>query len=546
MISFQLKLNFRILFGLFMILTLTLGGCESTTTEPQPSGDGSPSVAITTPLNDAKVADLVEITANATDDKGIVNVEFYVDNSRVGSDPAPPYRAVWNSSSQEHGSAHSVYAIAFDADGNSTSSVVVFCTIDSAVGNPAPVIFYPPIEITDSSVSVSWSPSAETDFASYTLYYDTSSAGAPNMFSVIISDASDTTRLIGGLFDNTDYRFQVTVDDAFGKTALSGVVGAKTLNSAPPIPTLFSVTRDTDILRFSWSFANITDFQQYNIVRSADSLFEISDQVIATIMDIKTTSFDYNTSDTTSFYYFITVIDNTGLSSVSDYKFNVSSSPNFALQFDGTTYATIPYFSSLDLGGNYTLEAWINQTARATYMRVIDKSPTGSPFLQYSLISDATLGADLCGDGGPRRFHGSAGIALNEWHHVGLTYNNGVIIYYIDGLPVDTSATGIVTGCAFPTTLNIGRRKMFDEFYFVGIIDEVRVWNLVRTPEQIAASYNSHLSGAESGLVSYFDFDEGVGNTLVSPVGNNGHLGETVGNDSRDPIWVESTAPIVY
>ena len=68
----------------------------------------------------------------------------------------------------------------------------------------------------------------------------------------------------------------------------------------------------------------------------------------------------------------------------------------------------------------------------------------------------------------------------------------------------------------------------------------------MRTANEISSAYNFTLSGSEIGLVCYYRFDEGEGDVIYSPVGENGHLGDVNGEDSRDPERVESTAPITY
>jgi hypothetical protein len=318
------------------------------------------------------------------------------------------------------------------------------------------------------------------------------------------------------------------------------------LNAPPPAPIIVSVLRKSDRISFRWSATGVRDFGSYRIARSTDSTYDVADQTLATITNQATGTYDYLTTDQTTYVYFVVTVDKGGLRTASEPALESAVTARFALQFDGTRYCTVPYFSALNVGEAYTLEAWINQTQASIYMRVIDKSPDGAPYLQYSLISDATLGADFCGDGSPVRVHGDVGVQLNEWHHAALSYDHGVIIYYIDGVPVDTSITSVTFTCTFATTLNIGRRKMFNEFYFRGMIDEVRVWNVVRTPVEMLAAYDVHLAGNESGLVCYYDFDEGEGNVISSPVGGNGYLGETSGIDGADPAWVASTAPIAY
>ena len=59
-------------------------------------------------------------------------------------------------------------------------------------------------------------------------------------------------------------------------------------------------------------------------------------------------------------------------------------------------------------------------------------------------------------------------------------------------------------------SLILGRWPGFNMF-FVGALDEIRVWNVVRTPVEIEQTYMQPLSGAEPGLVGYYKLDEGGG-----------------------------------
>ena len=57
-----------------------------------------------------------------------------------------------------------------------------------------------------------------------------------------------------------------------------------------------------------------------------------------------------------------------------------------------------------------------------------------------------------------------------------------------------------------------GKRKM-SSIPFVGHVAEMRLWNVSRTQQDIADNMNKRITGSEPGLVSYYKFNEGSGNT---------------------------------
>jgi subtilisin-like proprotein convertase family protein len=74
------------------------------------------------------------LSASASDDVGVTNVEFYIDGVLRGSDNAAPYSIAYNSIGLGNG-PHTLTARAFDAAGNNTTSAEV----DFSINNVAPV-----------------------------------------------------------------------------------------------------------------------------------------------------------------------------------------------------------------------------------------------------------------------------------------------------------------------------------------------------------------------------------------------------------------------
>ena len=69
---------------------------------------------------------------------------------------------------------------------------------------------------------------------------------------------------------------------------------------------------------------------------------------------------------------------------------------------------------------------------------------------------------------------------------------------------------------------------------YVGQIDEVRIWNIARTEEQIRADMNRQLKGDEPGLVGYWKFDEASNNSegedIITDSSPNNNSGKLVGD----------------
>ncbi|MFY0522722.1 Ig-like domain-containing protein [Archangium gephyra] len=102
-------------------------------------------VALTSPSNGAQVKGSVSLTAAATDDDGVVKVEFYVDGTLLGTDTSAPYELSWDSTTLADG-AHALSAKAYGPLGIPSTSPSVGVNVDNhapavALTSPAPGAF---------------------------------------------------------------------------------------------------------------------------------------------------------------------------------------------------------------------------------------------------------------------------------------------------------------------------------------------------------------------------------------------------------------------
>jgi hypothetical protein len=208
-----------------------------------------------------------------------------------------------------------------------------------------------------------------------------------------------------------------------------------------------------------------------------------------------------------------------------------------ALHFDGVDdKVDCGNTTAVDLTGtSITLEAWIRAESWATNIwegNIINKEQNG-PSNGYML---------RVGEGGKINFNLGDGsfwneqntpttvLNLNTWYHLAATYDGTYMRLYIDGQVTDSIPKSI-SFTSTNTNLTIGSHNSYNR-YFHGKIEEVRIWDVARTRQEIQQSMNSSLCGDENGLRAYYKFDQGSaggGNsgltTLTDELGNsNGTL----------------------
>ena len=91
-----------------------------------------PVVSLSAPGGGGPVSGPVTLRATASDNVGVTDVRFYVDNSTtaLATDTTSPYSASWNTTAVTNG-AHTVKAVARDAAGNTTTATRTV-TVDNA------------------------------------------------------------------------------------------------------------------------------------------------------------------------------------------------------------------------------------------------------------------------------------------------------------------------------------------------------------------------------------------------------------------------------
>jgi Ca2+-binding RTX toxin-like protein len=194
------------------------------------------------------------------------------------------------------------------------------------------------------------------------------------------------------------------------------------------------------------------------------------------------------------------------------------------LSFDGIdSYVNVGDKASLVVSNAMTMQAWINPTrAYISYEpeAFIDKQG------EYQLFRfpDGTIQWAFANtDPGWYAINTGYVAPLNQWTNITVTYDLGLIKTYANGILVHTYNGAGNIGDIFPdhNDFEIGRSLLDGTgSYFQGSIDDVRIWNKARTQTEIQADLNRELTGNETGLVGYWNFNSITNNTVQDLTSN--------------------------
>jgi len=168
-----------------------------------------------------------------------------------------------------------------------------------------------------------------------------------------------------------------------------------------------------------------------------------------------------------------------------------------AVQLDGIDdYVQVAHNVNLCVTTEVTVSAWVyaernNGPGTEGYQGIVAK---GNAPRSYSLYT-TTAGALHFSTGPSGAYIGSTSatpLPTKQWVHVAVKVEGGVHKYFINGQPAGTGGTGVVLpGTTDTSVLYIGRTGEGATRSFQGKIDEVRIYDLALTDQQIKDLFNN-------------------------------------------------------
>ncbi len=193
-----------------------------------------PSVSVTAPASGASVSgSAVAVSANASDNVGIVGVQFKLNSSNLGAeDTVAPYAVSWNTTAVANGS-YTLTAAARDAAGNSATSAGIAVTVTNDITAPL-ISAIAASNITSSGAAINWTTGETSD--SQVEYGTTVAYGSETALNTNL--VTFHSQALSGLSALTTYHYRVKSRDAAGNLASSPDQTFITLaipDTAPPV-----------------------------------------------------------------------------------------------------------------------------------------------------------------------------------------------------------------------------------------------------------------------------------------------------------------------
>ncbi len=204
-----------------------------------------------------------------------------------------------------------------------------------------------------------------------------------------------------------------------------------------------------------------------------------------------------------------------------------------ALDFNGMD--NFVGIGDLQLTTGFTIEAWVRPEEKTDFSTIVSNKIGGleNPGYTFAINTfNSNDGRLVLETKDGFAFTDEQAITWGEWQHIAVTTDGLSAKFYVNGIEQAATTENTVNLAASPNTTNVG--DFFEYFAngkFDGRMDELRVWNFIKTQTQIQDQMNCALVGDDPELLAYYNFDQGIAagdNTSISMLeattGTNGTL----------------------
>jgi hypothetical protein len=194
---------------------------------------------------------------------------------------------------------------------------------------------------------------------------------------------------------------------------------------------------------------------------------------------------------------------------------------NYSLDFDGADDYVGPITNPGGYSNSFTVNAWINKTSSTGSYDLIFSG--GCQDLYFGVTSNVLQFGKQCTGGA--MISGSVNVSDGNWHFVSATYDGNNLIIYVDGQIDVIASPSWISSITPGNELNIGKATQNNVEMFTGNIAGIEFWDTALMQQEIQDYMNCPPTGAETGLIGYWNFEQGGTDAYDQTAnGNNGQI----------------------
>ena len=158
-----------------------------------------------------------------------------------------------------------------------------------------------------------------------------------------------------------------------------------------------------------------------------------------------------------------------------------------------------PYNSAYDLNSMITVSAWIRLASTGADQKIAGNQDNSNGGWKFGVFSDNKIEFEIRNSGNSpflsRSASGGSVLTTNTWYYVVGQYSDpgNAIITYVNG-SLDRNYVTAATCGTSTGTMKIGREPFANSAFMNGIMDEIRLSNVIRSADWIATEYNNQNS----------------------------------------------------
>jgi fibronectin type 3 domain-containing protein len=199
-----------------------------------------------------------------------------------------------------------------DAAGNQAPARVALTYLN--IANPPQPAQLSSFAVSETEMSITWTKSSATDFASYMLFRSTG-AGVDSTSTLVKTETNSSTTSFGDtdLKVGITYFYALYTVDKSALMAKSNVIAAQTVDNPPAAVTLSVFVVSESEVELDWSRSTATDFASYQLFRSDDANVDSTSTLLQTQTSSTTTTYrDIDRKPETAYSYAVYTVDRAG------------------------------------------------------------------------------------------------------------------------------------------------------------------------------------------------------------------------------------------